>query len=230
MAEESAEMEVAAAAEPYVPGPQAVDLTPAKDGGVLKEVKQPGHGDETPPPGSSVSVHYVGTLTDGTKFDSSRDRGEKFEFTLGKGIQPKDDSLLPSPLDNLLDILLDSLLVSLLDSPLSCLLDRLLAILFDGLLSGLLLASLLASLIASLLGCLLDIGFDDRLLDRLLDRLKKWPTRSAAYRWAGYLSATEEALLVLGVDLEGLVAHVARVLEVVQLQVAHGLVEVGGQQ
>ena len=70
---------------PYVPGPNAVDITPDQDGGVLKEIKQAGVSDESPPSGSSVSVHYVGTLTDGTKFDSSRDRGEKFEFSLGKG-------------------------------------------------------------------------------------------------------------------------------------------------
>ena len=63
----------------------AVDLTPDKDGGVLKEIKREGVGEERPSAGDKVSVHYVGTLTDGTQFDSSRDRGEYFEFDLGKG-------------------------------------------------------------------------------------------------------------------------------------------------
>ena len=47
------------------------------------EIKQ-GRGD-LPEAGQTVVVHYTGWLTDGTKFDSSVDRGEPFSFTIGTG-------------------------------------------------------------------------------------------------------------------------------------------------
>ncbi len=35
--------------------------------------------------GQTIRVHYTGWLTNGTKFDSSVDRGQPFEFNLGRG-------------------------------------------------------------------------------------------------------------------------------------------------
>ena len=40
----------------------------------------------TPEPSDTVEVHYTGWLTDGTKFDSSVDRGKSFSFSLRGGV------------------------------------------------------------------------------------------------------------------------------------------------
>eukprot|EP00795_Rhopilema_esculentum_P011545 gene11545-21774_t len=62
-----------------------VDISPEKDGGVLKKILKDGEGDECPCVGSEVFVHYTGTLLNGEKFDSSRDRDDLFSFKLGEG-------------------------------------------------------------------------------------------------------------------------------------------------
>ena len=49
--------------------------------GLIIEDITEGSGDEARA-GQMVSVHYTGWLTDGTKFDSSKDRNEPFEFAL----------------------------------------------------------------------------------------------------------------------------------------------------
>jgi len=54
------------------------------EGGVVKHVFAEGSGD-SPADGAKVKAHYTGTLINGDKFDSSRDRNSPFEFTLGKG-------------------------------------------------------------------------------------------------------------------------------------------------
>ncbi|GAC1351264.1 MAG: hypothetical protein NVS3B20_11090 [Polyangiales bacterium] len=57
---------------------------PKAEDQLIKEDLVVGNG-ETAIKGAAVSVHYVGTLLDGTKFDSSLDRGKPFVFTVGKG-------------------------------------------------------------------------------------------------------------------------------------------------
>merc|ERR1712026_202113 len=49
------------------------------------EVMTPGNGSQFPKAGTKVTCHYVLTLTNGKKIDSSRDRGKPFEFNVGRG-------------------------------------------------------------------------------------------------------------------------------------------------
>ena len=61
--------------------PATLQTTPS---GLQYAIDHPGTGAQ-PSVGQTVSVHYTGWLTDGTKFDSSRDRAKPFEFPLGMG-------------------------------------------------------------------------------------------------------------------------------------------------
>ena len=61
--------------------PANLQTTPS---GLQYSIDRPGTG-ASPVAGQIVSVHYTGWLTNGTKFDSSRDRGTPFEFPLGQG-------------------------------------------------------------------------------------------------------------------------------------------------
>jgi peptidylprolyl isomerase len=54
------------------------------DSGLQYEDLKVGDG-ASPQKGQTVVVHYTGTLEDGTKFDSSRDRGQPFSFKIGVG-------------------------------------------------------------------------------------------------------------------------------------------------
>lgn len=64
-----------------------IDITPEKNGGVLKKIIKTGEGEEYPGYGDRVFVHYTGWLLgkDLKEFDSNR-KEEKFEFNLGRGI------------------------------------------------------------------------------------------------------------------------------------------------
>ena len=53
--------------------------------GVDKTTLREGDGTNYPLKGQKLSMHYLGTLVNGTKFDSSYDRGKPFEFKIGRG-------------------------------------------------------------------------------------------------------------------------------------------------
>jgi peptidylprolyl isomerase len=60
-------------------------VTPVTTASGLKYVELAQGKGETPAKGQTVSVHYTGTLENGKKFDSSRDRNQAFEFQIGEG-------------------------------------------------------------------------------------------------------------------------------------------------
>lgn len=64
-----------------------IDVSLAQDGGIMKTIIEaaPEGAAGPPTPLSEVTAHYTGTLeADGSKFDSSRDRGKPFKFTIGQ--------------------------------------------------------------------------------------------------------------------------------------------------
>lgn len=60
-----------------------MSVTTTASGLIIEEIL-PGEGNEART-GDTVRVHYTGWLTDGSKFDSSVDRDEPFDFPLGRG-------------------------------------------------------------------------------------------------------------------------------------------------
>ncbi len=70
--------------------PNAVET----DSGLRYIVEKEGDGGKSPSMGTSVTTHYTGTLLDGTKFDSSVDRGEPATFKIGQVIQGWNEALM----------------------------------------------------------------------------------------------------------------------------------------
>jgi len=72
-------------AAPSDTGPPPVAGEPTVTATGLKFIDTAAGTGETPKPGQTLVVHYTGWLADGTKFDSSLDGGQPFEFVLGAG-------------------------------------------------------------------------------------------------------------------------------------------------
>ncbi len=81
------------------------------DQGLTVNVTNPGSGPSAAA-GDLITVNYTGTLTDGTKFDSSYDRGTPFQFQLGQGMVIKgwDEGLMGSKVGEKLTITVPPLL------------------------------------------------------------------------------------------------------------------------
>lgn len=62
-------------------GKKIVDLT--GDGGVMKKVLRKSSLRQKPKGGWDVTIHYIGKLSDGTVFYSTRDKDEAFTYKLG---------------------------------------------------------------------------------------------------------------------------------------------------
>lgn len=84
MAEAEAEKAIAAGKD-YLEKNAVKEGVTVTESGLQYEVLEAGEG-EKPKATDTVKVHYVGTLTDGTKFDSSYDRGEPAQFPLNRVI------------------------------------------------------------------------------------------------------------------------------------------------
>ena len=67
----------------FTSGETIMSTTTTASGLIIEEIIV-GEGDEAAA-GQNVTVHYTGWLTDGKKFDSSKDRDDPFEFPLGGG-------------------------------------------------------------------------------------------------------------------------------------------------
>ena len=82
------EMAVAkAAAVPFLESAASAEGAKVMPSGVVYEELKLGDGDMPNDTEQSVTVHYTGTLADGTKFDSSLDRGEPTTFKVGQVIK-----------------------------------------------------------------------------------------------------------------------------------------------